>query len=158
MTYFDYFKVFLLKVGILNFVHISSNENNYCDIERNEYGFCYYLNCKLHRIGGPAIEHYNGYKSWYQNGLLHRIDGPAREWSNGSKFWFQNDKLHRIDGPACEYINGDKFWYQNDELSRLDGPAREFANGEKDWWIEGKYIDCNSQEEFERYLKLKLFW
>ena len=73
-------------------------------------------------------------------------------------YYYLNEKLHRIDGPAYERFNGTKFWYQNGLLHRINGPAEEYSNGKKYWWIEGKRIDCNSQEEFERYLKLKLFW
>ena len=29
----------------------------------------------------------NGYKEWYVEGKLHREDGPAIEWSNGTKEW-----------------------------------------------------------------------
>jgi hypothetical protein len=85
---------------------------NYNRIEKTEWGIHYYLNDKLHRIDGPAVEYYDRTKIWYKNGLLHRLDGPAFEWSN-------------------EY---------------------------KSWHYEGKRIDCNSQEEFERLIKLKLFW
>ena len=28
----------------------------------------------------------------YLNGKLHREDGPAMEWANGSKSWFLNDE------------------------------------------------------------------
>jgi hypothetical protein len=55
--------------------------------------------------------HTNGSKSWYLDGKLHREDGPAIEYYNGYKFWYLNDKLHREDGPALEYYNGDKSWY-----------------------------------------------
>jgi hypothetical protein len=75
----------------------------------------WYLNGKLHRENGPAIEYSNGDKSWYQNGKRHREDGPAIEWPNGIKEWFQNGKLHRDDGPAIEQSNGDKSWYLNGE-------------------------------------------
>jgi len=54
-----------------------------------------------------------GNKEWWLNGKLHREDGPAIENSNGSKMWFLNGKLHREDGPAIEYRNGDKYWYLN---------------------------------------------
>jgi hypothetical protein len=108
---------------------------NYNRIVKNKYRVIYYLNDDLHRLDGPAIECYNGDKEWYQNGLKHRLYGPACERNSGYKEWFQNGKRHRTDGPACEYVNG-----------------------AKEWWIEGKRIYCNSQEEFERYLKLKLFW
>ena len=34
----------------------------------------------------------DGDKSWWLNGKLHREDGPAIEWANGSKAWFLNDE------------------------------------------------------------------
>ena len=34
----------------------------------------------------------NGDKSWWLNDKLHREDGPAMEWANGSKSWFLNDE------------------------------------------------------------------
>jgi len=74
-----------------------------------------------------------GTKRWYLNGLLHREDGPAIEWSNGDKSWYFNGKHHRSDGPAIECINGYKAW-----------------------WYQGKLIDCSSQKEFERLIKLKV--
>ena len=40
---------------------------------------------------------------------------------------------------------------------RIDGPA--FDNPPvKRWHIDGKLIDCKTQEEFERFLRLKAFW
>jgi hypothetical protein len=53
----------------------------------------------------------NGDKSWYLDGKLHRTDGPAIEYADGSKSWFLNDKCHRIDGPAVEWADGSKSWY-----------------------------------------------
>ena len=73
----------------------------------------WYLNGKLHREDGPAIEGVNGYKAWYINGHLHREDGPAREYADGYKEWWVNGKYHRTDGPAVEYSDGDKSWYLN---------------------------------------------
>ena len=73
----------------------------------------WYLNDKLHREDGPAVEGTNGTKSWYLNGKLHREDGPAREWADGTKYWHLNDELHREDGPAVEWADGDKYWYLN---------------------------------------------
>ena len=32
----------------------------------------------------------NGYKEWYLNDKLHREDGPAVECANGSKWWYLN--------------------------------------------------------------------
>jgi len=57
----------------------------------------------------------NGSKIWYLNGKLHREDGPAIEKSNGIIYWYLNGKRHREDGPAVECANGDKLWYLNGE-------------------------------------------
>ena len=55
----------------------------------------------------------NGDIRWFLNGKLHRTDGPAVEYSDGTKSWFINGKLHREDGPAIELSNGGKSWYIN---------------------------------------------
>ena len=63
----------------------------------------------------------NGGKYWYLNGKLHREDGPAVEGPTGGKFWYLNDKLHRTDGPAIEYAYGRKRWYIDDkQLAEAD--------------------------------------
>lgn len=67
-------------------------------------------------------------------GQLHRLDGPARIWSDGRKSWWINGQRHRLDGPAIE------------------GPEINT------WYFNNKYIDCDSQQEFERLIKLKAFW
>jgi len=105
-----------------------------------------------------VITNFNENIEYRLDGLLHREDGPAIEWVNGDKNWYVNGKLHREDGPACEYANGDKVWYQNDQLHREDGPAVKYSDGSKYWYYEGKRINCNSQEEFEKIIKLKIFW
>ena len=104
---------------------------------------------------GLIIDKYG--QSWYKNDLLHREDGPAEEWNHGTKAWYINGRLHRLDGPAIEYTSGDKEWYIHDQLHRLDGPAIEFANGVKEWYFNDEYIDCNTNEEFLRMIKLKAF-
>ena len=76
-------------------------------------------------------------KYWYLNDKLHREDGPAIEWFNGDKAWCLNDRLHREDGPAIEFFNGDKYWYLNGKLHRTDGPAVEHTNGSKSWFLNG---------------------
>jgi len=55
----------------------------------------------------------DGNKLWYLNNKLHRTDGPAIEYSDGTKYWYLNDKQHRPDGPAIEHLNGNKYWYLN---------------------------------------------
>jgi hypothetical protein len=99
-----------------------------------------------------------GTKRWRLHGKLHREDGPAVEYVSGSKFWYLHDQYHREDGPAVEYTNGTKYWYLYDKLHRADGPAIELASGSKWWWYHGKKLNCQTNEEFLRLLKLKAFW
>jgi hypothetical protein len=61
-------------------------------VKVDEIATRWYLNDKLHREDGPAIEYSDGSKSWYLNGKLHREDGPAIEWANGSKWRYLNDQ------------------------------------------------------------------
>ena len=78
----------------------------------------------------------------------------------GTKYWLNSKcQSHREDGPAYEGFNGTKLWYINGKQHREDGPAVEYTNGQQnEWWISGKRIDCSSQEEFERLMRLKAFW
>ena len=82
----------------------------------------------------------NGTKAWWLNGKLHREDGPAVEYANGSKEWYLNGKRHREDGPAIERTNGDKEWFINGKLHREDGPAIELSNGYKRWFLDGQQL------------------
>lgn len=102
-----------------------------------------------------------GVKYWYDSddeNLLHREDGPAIEWLDGANDWYQNGKLHRINGPARTLSDGSTFWHYHGQFHRLDGPAIEYPNGVKHWVYYGKTIDCNSQKEFDRIIKLRAFW
>jgi len=80
----------------------------------------------------------DGTKLWYLNGKLHRADGPAVEYVNGSKFWYLNGQRHRADGPAEEWANGTKRWWFNGQRHRLDGPVKMWADGIKNWFLGGK--------------------
>jgi len=99
-----------------------------------------------------------GTKRWYLNGQLHREDAPAIAWFDGHKEWFIYGRRHREDGPAIEFTDGAKVWYFHDQYHRIDGPAIEYNNGEKRWLYHGKLIDCDSQEKFERLIKLKFLF
>jgi len=66
--------------------------------------------------------------------------------------------IHRIGGPAVLLYEGDKSWWKNGKMHREDGPAEEVRDGRRIWWYEDKRIDCKNQEEFERIMKLRLFW
>ena len=62
----------------------------------------------------------DGTKHWYINGKLHREDGPAIEYADGHKEWYINDQLHRKDGPAIECADGTKAWYLNGKHVKQD--------------------------------------
>lgn len=68
------------------------------------------------------------------------------------------DILHREDGPAIIWVDGITQWYQHGQLHRLDGPAVNEFNNKNLWYYKNKWIDCSSQDEFERLVKLKIFW
>jgi hypothetical protein len=102
----------------------------------------WFLNGKLHREDGPAVEHPNGDKYWYLNGKRHREDGPAVEWPNGSKEWYLNDKRHREDGPAVEYSNGDKYWYL--EGNKLTEQEHKAATSKHT--CEGKIVEIDGKK------------
>jgi hypothetical protein len=38
-----------------------------------------------------------GTKRWWLNGKLHRTDGPAVEWANGDVSWFLNSRKLTFD-------------------------------------------------------------
>jgi len=96
----------------------------------------------IHNINfkdGVSIEtDANGSKKWYLNGKLHREDGPALEYADGDKEWWLNGEFHREGGPAVEYADGSKSWYLNGKLHREDGPALEYADGRKSWYFHGQ--------------------
>ena len=79
-------------------------------------------------------------KKWYLNDKLHRTDGPAIEWADGTKEWWHNGMRHRTDGPAIEWADGTKAWYLNDKRHRTDGPAIEWTDGTKEWWLNGQHL------------------
>ncbi len=109
-------------------------------VEYNNGGKYWYLHGQRHRIEGPAIEGSCGTKEWYLHGKLHRIDGPACEWNNGNKYWYLHGLHHRIDGPACEWSNGTKIWYIHGQRHRIDGPARVWNDGTKNWYLHDKHL------------------
>jgi hypothetical protein len=92
-----------------------------------------------------------GTKRWYLNGKLHREDGPAIEYANGAKEWWLNGKLHREDGPAVEYADGTKMWYINGKLHREDGPAIEYNDSGKEWYLNS--IEYTKQEYYRELVQ-----
>src|SRR5271166_2912295 len=101
----------------------------------------------------------DGTVSYYNdNNNLHREDGPAVEFANGDKHWCINGKLHREDGPAIELTYGTKYWYINGNLHREDGPAVELANGTTEYWCKHNKINCSTDKEYFKLIKMKAFW
>lgn len=79
--------------------------------------------------------------------MLHNSNGPAIEWYDGSRTWHQYDKLHRISGPAMEWNNGTKKWYYDGVLHREHGPAIEWNDGETEFYFHGiRYSDLDYQK------------
>ena len=91
-------------------------------------------------------------KFWYINGKLHREDGPAVEYTNGQTEWYSNGLLHREGGgPANEKLHGyrGKMWYKNGQLHRDFGfPAIEWGNGTNEWYIKGQRV-LNGKKRYE---------
>jgi len=87
------------------------------------------------------IENANGDKQWYLNGKLHREDGPAVEWTSGSKSWYLNGEKHREDGPAIEKANGHKRWYLNGKKLTED----EFNKRTKSSSCDGKIVEIDGK-------------
>ena len=102
----------------------------------------WYLNGKLHREDGPAVEYPSGFKAWYLDGNRHREDGPAIEYSDGDNYWYLNGKLHREDGPAVEWVEGRKVWYLNGK--RLTEAEHKATTSKQT--CEGKIVEIDGKK------------
>ena len=105
--------------------------------------------------GGQMLKAENygaGNKLWYLNDKLHREDGPAVERASGTKCWYLNGKYHREGGPAVQRATGTKQWFLNGLRHREDGPAIEWASGNKGWYLNGKYL---TEKEYDEAIRLK---
>jgi hypothetical protein len=53
-------------------------------------------------------------------------------------------------------------WYLGEKFHREDGPAittsKDKPEDKKVWFVHGQRIACSSQEEFEKLMKMKVFW
>jgi len=84
------------------------------------------------------VRDYKYVKKWFLNTKLHRVNGPAMEYKDGNKVWFVNNMMHRTDGPALEHVDGSKVWYVKDKLHREDGPAVEGGRFTEKWYLNGE--------------------
>lgn len=89
------------------------------------------------------------------NGNLEN-EWALKEFDDGTKIWYNiNGCLMKYYNPLTLYTG---YYDDKGKHHRLDGPARIWHIGAQEWWYHGTKIHCKSQEEFERYLKLKAFW
>jgi len=74
---------------------------------------------------------------------------------SGRKRWYEDDALIK-----CQFLDGSTYYYMDNGIGRhrIDGPAVEYPDGYQEWWINNKRISCHSQEEFEKFMKMKAFW
>jgi hypothetical protein len=79
--------------------------------------------------------------------------------NNYTCYYDNNDFSHRDDGPCCDH-NGNLYYMIHGRYHREDGPAVDIKGSKKfqEWWIHGKKLDCVSNEEFFKLMKLKSFW
>ncbi len=78
-------------------MYLTYYEDKYTILIYDNGGKLYYVNNKLHREDGPAIEYNSGYKEWCLNGQNHREDGPAVEYIGGDKRWFLHGKEYFVN-------------------------------------------------------------
>ena len=73
------------------------------------------------------------------------------------------DERGNIRKEHCPNIGIDLHYDTEGHPHRLDGPAKEYGLSKlgtesKEWWYHGTKLNCTSRQEYERLLKLKLFW
>lgn len=84
------------------------------------------------------------------------------EWREyGNNYWIAQDEKYayskaRYISKTCYYFSSK--YMGNKGRHRFDGPAIEYDNGNKEWYYFGGKIECQTQEEFERLIKLKAFF
>lgn len=71
--------------------------------------------------------------------------------------WYHNDEYPENPFRVKHKSGLESWWYKGRLRHRLDGPALILADGYKEWYFMGMKIECSSQKEFERYLKLLVF-
>ena len=123
-------------------------------------------NCKYYKIIEDGFEYditeeEGGDRFWYLDGYPHRVSGPAVERVDGDFEWYCKGLRHRLDGPAVyakRYGLDFYEWYREGNLHCETGPAIICSNGKLYWYLHDQPIDCETQEKFEQWLKLKAFW
>ena len=73
---------------------------------------------------------------YWVNGKLNREDGPAVEFIDGDKYWYINDKYHRLDGPAIEWDETKEYWIEGKEYyikEEFEKVVYMYKNGLQDY-------------------------
>jgi hypothetical protein len=113
----------------------------------------------------------DGTQHWLlPDGTLHREDGPAVLYPNGDNIWYFDGRFHRENGPAIEfryhgtqntlraYEHPRLEWFIHGKRHREDGPARINSDGTCEWYVHGQFLPVKTQQEFEQYMRMKVFW
>ena len=74
-------------------------------VEFSDGTVAYYLNGRLHREDGPAVETASGFRHWKFRGMTHREGGPAIEWPNGTQQWVCHGETFKFRCPANPSLN-----------------------------------------------------
>jgi len=93
-------------------------EKPQCEVD--EYGNKrWYLNHKIHREGGPAVELASGGKSWFLHGKWHREDGPAFKYADGRKEWWLHGEEAHPETLVDLHLSRGTFCYYDEEADEL---------------------------------------
>ena len=84
-----------------------------------------------------------GAKEWWLNGKLHREDGPAIEWADGSKEWYLNGKLHEAWYLYDEEVTEEE---HKKRTSDKDKEKAEYTRGDLIRSAEEMYPDCYASQ------------
>ena len=58
-------------------------------------------------------------KAWFLNGKLHREDGPAIEWADGTKVWYLNGEEVHPETLVDLQLSRGVFCYYNEQAQTL---------------------------------------
>lgn len=141
-------------------------ENDLPAIEWNSGSKEWFVNGLRHREGDlPAIVRTPPacpaelHQEWFKNDLRHRDNDQPALSNEYVKEWWVNGLRHREnDKPAIHYIEDNELhWFENGHYHRLNGPAIICDDGSKMYFYHDEHIDVETDEDFQKIVKLKHF-